>query len=76
MTALHCTTYIRYFQLLVTGLKPSFSVDFAVNEGYFVSNMVVVKVDFISVKMAIVKQPQVVKTLILVFVGRNDSIYF
>ena len=43
MTALHCITFIRCFQLLVTGLKPSFSVVFAVNEGYFVSNMVVVK---------------------------------
>lgn len=37
------TLSCRLDQLLVTGLKPSFSVDFVVNEGCFVSNMVVVK---------------------------------
>lgn len=52
MTALHCITFIRCFQRAVTGLKPSFSVDFSVNEGYFVSNMVVV---LVSSKVAIVK---------------------
>ena len=39
-------------QRVVTGLKPSFSVDFSVNEGYFVSNMVVV---LVGSKVAIVK---------------------
>ena len=43
------------------GLKPSFSVDFSVNEGYFVSNMVVV---LVGSKVAIVKQPKIVKQLI------------
>ncbi len=52
MTALHCITFIRCFQRVVTGLKPSFSVDFTANEGCFVSNMVVV---LVGLKMAIVK---------------------
>ena len=42
----------------MAGLKPSFSVDFSVNEGYFVSNMVVV---LVGSKVAIVKQPKIVK---------------
>ena len=45
----------------MTGLKPSFSVDFSVNEGCFVSNMVVV---LVGSKVAIVKQPKIVKQLI------------
>ena len=45
----------------MAGLKPSFSVDFSVNEGYFVSNMVVV---LVGSKEAIVKQPKIVKQLI------------
>ena len=45
----------------MAGLKPSFLVDFSVNEGYFVSNMVVVLVGSI---VAIVKQPKIVKQLI------------
>ena len=48
-------------QRVVTGLKPSFSVDFFVNENYFVSNMVVV---LVGSKVAIVKQPKIVKQLI------------
>lgn len=48
-------------QRAVTGLKPSFSVDFSVNGGYFVSNMVVV---LVGSKVAIVKQPKIVKQLI------------
>ena len=50
--ALHCIKIALYFQRVVTGLKPSFSVDFSVNEGYFVSNMVVV---LVGSKVAIVK---------------------
>ena len=45
----------------MAGLKPSFSVDFSVNEGCFVSNMVVV---LVGSKVAIVKQPKIVKQLI------------
>ena len=45
----------------MTGLKPSFSVDFFVNENYFVSNIVVV---LVGSKAAIVKQPKIVKRLI------------
>lgn len=48
-------------QRVVAGLKPSFSVDFSVNEGYFVSNKVVV---LVGSKVAIVKQPKIVKQLI------------
>ena len=61
MVALHCIKIALYFQRVVTGLKPSFSVDFSVNEGYFVSNMVVV---LVGSKVAIVKQPKIVKQLI------------
>ena len=50
--ALHCIKIPLDFQRVVTGLKPSFSVDFSVNEGCFVSNMVVVlvgsKVDIVK----------------------------
>ena len=52
--ALHCIKIPLDFQQVVAGLKPSFSVDFSVNEGYFVSNMVVV---LVLSKMAVVKQP-------------------
>ena len=52
LVALHCIKIALYFQRAVTGLKPSFSVDFSVNEGYFVSNMVVV---LVGSKVAIVK---------------------
>ena len=45
----------------MAGLKPSFSVDFSANDGYFVSNMVVV---LVLLKMAIVKQLKIVKQLI------------
>ena len=58
---LKCITYGNCFQRTVTGLKPSFSVDFSVNEGYFVSNKVVV---LVGSKVAIVKQPKIVKQLI------------
>lgn len=51
--ALHCIKIQLDFQRVVTGLKPSFSAVFAVNEGYFVSNIVVVKR---ITEMAIVKQ--------------------
>ncbi len=50
--ALHCIKIALYFQRVVTGLKPSFSVVFIVNEGCFVSNMVVV---LVGSKVAIVK---------------------
>ena len=40
----NCILYCNSFQRVVAGLKPSFSVDFAINESYFVSNMVVVLV--------------------------------
>ena len=50
--ALHCIKIALYFQRVVTGLKPSFSVVFIVNEGFFVSNMVVV---LVGSKVAIVK---------------------
>ena len=53
--------FVHIFQRVVTGLKPSFSVDFSVNEGYFVSNKVVAQV---GSKVAIVKQPKIVKQLI------------
>ena len=49
----------------MAGLKPSFSVDFSVNEDCFVSNMVVV---LVGSKVAIVKQLQFVKRLISVLV--------
>ena len=52
LVALHCIKIALYFQQVVAGLKPSFSVDFSVNEGYFVSNMVVV---LVGSKVAIVK---------------------
>ena len=58
---LHCIKVELYFQRVVAGLKPSFSVDFSVNEGYFVSNMVVV---LVGSKVDIVKQPKIVKQLI------------
>ena len=58
---LKCITYGNCFQRAVAGLKPSFSVDFSVNEGYFVSNKVVV---LVGSKVAIVKQPKIVKQLI------------
>ena len=45
----------------MAGLKPSFSVDFSVNEGYFVSNMVVIKVIFAIGEITIVKQLKFVK---------------
>ena len=51
---INCITYGSCCQRVVAGLKPSFSVDFSVNEGYFVSNMVVV---LVGSKVAIVKQP-------------------
>ena len=54
-------SFCPYILTGVTGLKPSFSVDFSVNEGYFVSNMVVV---LVLLKMAVVKQTQIVKRLI------------
>ena len=59
--ALHCIKIPLIFQRVVTELKPSFSVDFSVNEGCFVSNMVVV---LVGSKVAIVKQPKIVKQLI------------
>ena len=59
--ALHCIKIPLDFQRVVAGLKPSFSVDFSVNEGYFVSNIVVV---LVGSKVAIVKQPKIVKQLI------------
>ena len=49
---LKCIDYSSSFQRVVAGLKPSFSVDFAINESYFVSNMVVV---LVGSKVAIVK---------------------
>ena len=49
--ALHCIKIALYFQRVVTGLKPSFSVVFIVNEGCFVSNMVGV---LVGSKVAIV----------------------
>ena len=52
---------VRNSQRVVAGLKPSFSVDFSANEGYFVSNLVVV---LVGSKVAIVKQPKIVKQLI------------
>ena len=58
---INCITYGSCCQRVVAGLKPSFSVDFSVNEGYFVSNMVVV---LVGSKVAIVKQPKIVKQLI------------
>ena len=59
--AFHCIKIALYFQRVVTGLKPSFSVDFSVNEGYFVSNKVVV---LVGSKVAIAKQLKFVKQLI------------
>ena len=66
--AFHCIKIALYFQRVVTGLKPSFSVDFSVNEGYFVSNMVVV---LVGSKAAIVKQPKIVKQLIKTIETKN-----
>ena len=65
---LKCITYGNCFQRAVAGLKPSFSVDFSVNEGYFVSNMVVV---LAGSKAAIVKQPKIVKQLIKTIETKN-----
>lgn len=42
---INCITYGSCCQRVVTGLKPSFSVGFSVNEGCFVSNKGVVKSD-------------------------------
>ena len=49
---INCIIQGSLCQRVVTGLKPSFSVDFSVNEGYFVSNMLVV---LVGSKVAIVK---------------------
>ena len=53
-------------QRVVTGLKPSFSVNFSDDEGYFVSNMVVV---LVGSKTAVVKQPVVKK--VTAFICKN-----
>ena len=55
---LHCIKVELCFQLVVAKLKPSFSVDFSVYEGYYVSNMVVV---LAGSKTDIGKQPKIVK---------------
>lgn len=72
-----CIKIIISIQRVVTGPKPSFSVDFAVNEGCFVSNMVVVPV---GSKMAIVKQSVVKKSLLLFakinFTSKRLQVYY
>ena len=51
-------------QRVLTGLKPSFSVIFTANEGYFVSNCGNIKLIFSSKEYAIVKLPVIVKRLV------------